>query len=89
MNALGRPACAVLPLANNSGMAALSLGCMGNRTFAALPPDEMYVCIPGRQWEAFVSKVGEIGKANCDMREFYQERKAQWCNHLTMSEPTI
>jgi len=77
-NALGRPACAVLPLANNTGMASLSLGCMGNRTFAALPAEEMYVCIPGRHWEAFVSKVGEINKANCDMREFYQNRKAEF-----------
>jgi uncharacterized protein (DUF169 family) len=77
-NALGRPACAVLPLATNTGVTALSLGCMGNRTFAALPADEMYVCIPGRHWEGFVSKVGEISNANCDMREFYQERKAQF-----------
>ena len=40
--------------------------------------DEMYVCIPGRHWERFVSKVGEISKANCDMRDFYQDRKAQF-----------
>jgi len=77
-NALGRPACAVLPLANNTGLTALSLGCMGNRTLASLPADEMYVCIPGRHWERFVSKVGEISKANCDMRDFYQDRKAQF-----------
>src|SRR5258707_234997 len=31
-NTLGRPACAVLPLANKTGLASLSLGCMGNRT---------------------------------------------------------
>ena len=75
---LGRPACAVLPLTNNTGLTSLSLGCAGNRTFAALPADEMYVCIPARHWERFVSKVGEIDKANCDMKEFYQDRKAEF-----------
>jgi uncharacterized protein (DUF169 family) len=75
---LGRPACAVLPLTNNTGLTSVSLGCVGNRTFTALPPDEMYVCIPARHWEGFVSKVGEINKANCEMREFYQSRKAEF-----------
>src|ERR1700756_4362389 len=36
-NALGRPACAVLPLAKKSGLTSISLGCMGNRTFTELP----------------------------------------------------
>src|SRR6266478_7028744 len=53
-NTLGRPACAVLPLASKTGLASLSLGCMGNRTFTGLPEEEMYVCIPGARWDALV-----------------------------------
>ncbi len=77
-SALGRPACAVLPLAKNTGLTSLSLGCIGNRTFSMLPAEEMYVSIPGRHWEGLVSKIGEIRKANCDMQEFYRERKEQF-----------
>src|SRR5204863_6442281 len=59
-NTLGRPACAVLPLASKTGLASLSLGCMGNRTFTGLPEEELYVCIPGAHWEALVIKLAEI-----------------------------
>jgi len=76
--ALGRPACAVLPMTQNSGQTSLSLGCMGNRTFTALPADEMYVCIPGQHWQGLLSKISEISKANCDMQQFYRERVAQF-----------
>jgi uncharacterized protein (DUF169 family) len=50
--AMGRPACAVLPLILSSHTAALSLGCKGNRTFTGLPDEEMYICIPAEQWTA-------------------------------------
>src|SRR4051812_34818314 len=49
-NTLGRPACAVLPLTAKTGLASLSLGCMGNRTFTGLPDEELYVCVPGSAW---------------------------------------
>ena len=42
-NALGRPACAVLPLTISTGQTSISLGCRGNRTFTALTDNEMYV----------------------------------------------
>ncbi|HUS68036.1 MAG TPA: DUF169 domain-containing protein, partial [Kofleriaceae bacterium] len=38
---LGRPGCAALPLALNSGAAALSFGCKGNRLFTGTPDDEL------------------------------------------------
>ena len=49
-HALGRPACAVLPLSLQSGKAALSFGCKGNRTFTGLPDDELYLAIPAANW---------------------------------------
>jgi len=77
-NVLGRPACAVVPLTSKTGLATLSLGCMGNRTFAGLPDEELYVCIPGNQWSVLVSKLTEIGRANSEMRQFYQNHQAQF-----------
>ena len=61
-NALGRPACAVVPLTAKTGFATLSLGCMGNRTFTGLPDEELYVCIPSAHWPKMVSKLTEIGR---------------------------
>lgn len=74
-NALGRPACAVLPLTTNSGATSLSLGCKGNRTFTGRPDDEMYVCIPGQKWQAVVGKLAETFQANQTMGNFYTDRK--------------
>ena len=77
-NTLGRPACAVLPLASRTGVASLSLGCMGNRTFTGLPDEELYVCIPGARWDSLVSKLTEIGRANSAMQQHYRNHKAQF-----------
>jgi uncharacterized protein (DUF169 family) len=77
-NILGRPACAVLPLASKTGLASLSLGCMGNRTFTGLPDEELYVCIPSGHWSKVLAKSIEIGRANAAMKQFYQDRQTQF-----------
>ncbi len=77
-NALGRPACAVLPLTANSGQASISLGCKGNRTFTGLPDEEMYVAIPGDKWEAVIEKLTETHQANVAMEEYYSDRLTQF-----------
>jgi uncharacterized protein (DUF169 family) len=69
-NTLGRPA--------QIGLASLSLGCMGNRTFTGLPAEELYVCIPGSHWTGVVTKLTEIGKANSEMQQFSSNHKAQF-----------
>jgi uncharacterized protein (DUF169 family) len=75
-NTLGRPGCAVLPLAMKSETAALSLGCKGNRTFTGLPDAELYVAIPGAKWEAVVEALEPIVAANGAMETRYTERRA-------------
>jgi uncharacterized protein (DUF169 family) len=75
---LGRPACAVLPLARNSGSPSLSLGCKGNRTFTGLPDGELYVCMPADKWEAVAGKLIEILSANAALGNFYESRKEQF-----------
>jgi uncharacterized protein (DUF169 family) len=77
-NILGRPACALLPLVHKTGLASLSLGCMGNRTFTGLPDEELYVCIPSGHWSAVLMKSTEIGRANSTMKQFYRGRQEQF-----------
>jgi uncharacterized protein (DUF169 family) len=77
-NALGRPACAVLPLTTASGHTSISLGCKGNRTFTGLPDEEMYVAIPGDKWDAVLGKMAEVHEANAAMERYYCERKTQF-----------
>lgn len=74
-NSLGRPACAVLPLAINTHAASISLGCKGNRTFTGLGDGEMYVTIPADQWEAVADKLTEALAANETMGGYYQNKK--------------
>ncbi len=78
MPSLGRPACAVLPLSVQTGSAALSLGCRGNRTFTELSDDEMYVSIPGDKWLAVLEQLIPIAEANGAMGNHYSQHKAKF-----------
>ena len=75
-NALGRPACAVLPLAISTGQTSISLGCRGNRTFTALADDEMYVSVPGDKWSAVVAGMTEVKIADTAMMSHYDGHNA-------------
>jgi uncharacterized protein (DUF169 family) len=75
-NTLGRPSCAVLALAMQ-GRAALSLGCAGNRLYAGLRDDELYVAIPGTHWQAFQASVQEMAAANRKMEQYYLQHRAE------------
>ena len=75
---MGRPGCAVLPLARKTGRAALSFGCKGNRTFTGLPDDELYLAIPGEYWKAVSARLNEIVLANAAMEQHYRDRQARF-----------
>ncbi len=70
---LGRPGCAVVPQAVNSGRAALSFGCMGNRTYTGLLDSELYLAIPGGKWAAVAASLEEIMNANASMAAYYKQ----------------
>jgi uncharacterized protein (DUF169 family) len=74
--ALGRPGCAVIPMAINSGASAVSFGCKGNRTFTGLPDEEMYLAIPGTKWDAVVETLRTIASANATMEAHYKKHEA-------------
>jgi uncharacterized protein (DUF169 family) len=76
--AMGRPACAVIPQAANTGRSALSLGCCGARTYLDTLTDAVALyAIPGAAIAAFAERIGALSKANQLLQRFHQIRKKE------------
>lgn len=74
--AMGRPACAVVPQAFNTGRTALSLGCCGARAYLdVMTPDVALYAIPGAILEAFTERVSALAKANTILTSFHTIRR--------------
>jgi uncharacterized protein (DUF169 family) len=74
--AMGRPACAVIPQASNTGRSALSLGCCGARAYLdILTPGVAVYAIPGATLEAFAERIEALSKANGILTRFHQIRR--------------
>jgi uncharacterized protein (DUF169 family) len=74
--AMGRPACAVVPQALNTGRTALSLGCCGARAYLdVLTPDIALYAVPGAILEAFTERVEALSGANATLARFHQIRR--------------
>jgi uncharacterized protein (DUF169 family) len=75
--AMGRPACAIVPQARNTGRSALSLGCCGARAYLdILSSDVALYAIPGASLEAFAERVTALAKANQILTKFHQIRRS-------------
>jgi uncharacterized protein (DUF169 family) len=75
--AMGRPACAVVPQARNSGRSALSLGCCGARAYLDVLTDDVALyAVPGATIAAFAERVGALAQANGILTKFHQIRRA-------------
>src|SRR5688572_3684355 len=72
--ALGRPTCAVLPQALQSGRTAVSFGCVGNRVYTGAADDEAYFAIPGDKLEAVLARLAVIARANRELEKFHRAR---------------
>lgn len=82
--ALGRPACAVVPQALNTGRAALSLGCCGARAYLdALTDDTALWALPGARLDEYVERVARLAAANATLGQFHQLRQADVAAGLT------
>jgi uncharacterized protein (DUF169 family) len=73
---MGRPTCAVLPQAINSGRAASSFGCIGNRVYTGANDAEAYFAIPGSQLGPVVENLTRIVRANQELEKFHRSRVA-------------
>ena len=74
--AMGRPTCAVLPEAINTGRTAVSFGCVGNRVYTGAGDTEAYFAIPGPQLAAVEESLATIVSANEALQQFHRARAA-------------
>jgi uncharacterized protein (DUF169 family) len=72
---MGRPTCAALPAAMQSGRGVASLGCIGNRVYTELGDDELYYALPGQHLAAVVDKLATIVNANRELEKYHQARR--------------
>lgn len=76
--AMGRPACAAIPISLDKSQATLSLGCMGMRTFTEISDDRLLIAIPGSKLQEFSDNLRATMTANLAMQTFYGEQKARF-----------
>jgi len=74
--ALGRPACAIVPQAFNTGRAALSLGCCGARAYLDVLTDDVALwAFPGSKLDLYVERIVALAKANAFLTCFHRMRR--------------
>src|ERR1700694_4958767 len=74
--AMGRPACAIVPQAKNTGRAALSLGCCGARAYLDVLTDDVALwAIPGSKLDLYAERIAVLAKANAVLATFHQVRR--------------
>ena len=74
--AFGRPACAIVPQAVNSGGTALSLGCCGARAYLdVLKSDTALYAVPAARLASFTERVQALAKANAVLTTFHAIRR--------------
>jgi len=74
--AMGRPACAIVPQAKNTGRAALSLGCCGARSYLDVLTDDVALwAIPGSKLDLYAERIAVLAKANAVLTTFHQVRR--------------
>jgi len=71
---MGRPTCAVLPQAINSGETASSFGCVGNRVYTGAGENDAYFAIPGGKLAVLEEKLATIVRANEELAKFHRAR---------------
>ncbi len=76
--ALGRPTCAALPQAINTGQPTTSLGCAGMRTFTGVPDELLLAVVPGTDLPRFAGALERTLAANAAMQQFYDAHQAQF-----------
>ncbi len=74
--ALGRPACAVIPQAINTGRPALSLGCCGARAYLDVMTDDFALwALPGARIAEYAERIQVLASANQILTKFHVLRR--------------
>ena len=77
-SAFGRPTCAVIPRALKTGLASMSFGCIGARTYTGLTPSEVVLTLPGGEFAGLVERLQTTVNANNALAPFHQGQKARF-----------
>lgn len=77
---MGRPTCAVLPEALNSGATATSFGCVGNRVYTGAGENDAYFAIPGAKLAQLEVTLATIVEANRQLEGFHRARAASFAS---------
>ena len=70
----GRPTCAVIPLAIESGKMAVSFACVGNRIYTGAADGEAYCAVPSDKVDALLEKLEIVARANNELEKFHRSR---------------
>jgi uncharacterized protein (DUF169 family) len=74
--AMGRPACAVVPQAMNTGQAVMSLGCCGARAYLDAMTDSVALwALPGSTLEEYTKEIEVLANANGILSQFHTQRR--------------
>jgi uncharacterized protein (DUF169 family) len=85
--AMGRPACAVVPLVANADASAVSFGCCGARAYLeTFTPELSIFAIPGKKLELYAEHIQTLATANSTLTKFHRTRERQIAAGLT---PTV
>ncbi|HEV2580360.1 MAG TPA: DUF169 domain-containing protein [Ktedonobacteraceae bacterium] len=76
--AFGRPTCAVIPRAMQTGATSLSFGCVGARTYIDLQPSELVLTVPNDAFATLVERLQIIIDANAALAPFHAQQKARF-----------
>ncbi|GAC1349269.1 MAG: hypothetical protein NVSMB27_20800 [Ktedonobacteraceae bacterium] len=77
-SAFGRPTCAIIPRALKTGLASMSFGCIGARTYTGLTPSEVVLTLPGSEFAGLVERLQTTVNANNALAPFHQGQKARF-----------
>jgi uncharacterized protein (DUF169 family) len=69
-----RPACAMIPRVLDTGLAATSYGCIGNRVYTGLGDSEVWFTLPGSHAAAIVERLSVVQRANAELEKFHRAR---------------
>jgi uncharacterized protein (DUF169 family) len=71
---LGRPTCMALPAVLAQGVVA-STACIGNRVYADVGEDELYVAVPGKDLARIAEEAKTIVAANAELSVYHRGRR--------------
>lgn len=72
---MGRPTCAFIPVALDSGRLVTSLGCVGNRVYTDIADGDLYAALPAAELDGLLAALDRIVAANDFLEDFHRDRR--------------